>query len=187
MISRFDMLDTPLEGLKLVQRKPISDHRGYFERIYCAEELGSITSAKVIAQVNRTVTELKGTVRGMHFQYPPYSEIKIVSCTQGEIFDVAVDVRQGSPTFLRWHGEVLSGDNHRALVIPEGFAHGFQTMTDKCEMHYLHTRPYSPGSEGGLNPCDSMLAIRWPCGIVDMSDRDRSHKSLTSDFTGISL
>ena len=97
------------------------------------------------------MTASRGTVRGMHFQHPPHAETKFVSCLRGEVFDVAVDLRNGSPTFLHWHAEILSADNHRTLVIPEGFAHGFQTLSDDCEMLYFHTAAYNPEAEGGLN------------------------------------
>jgi dTDP-4-dehydrorhamnose 3,5-epimerase len=98
-----------------------------------------------------------------------------VSCLRGEVFDVAVDLRDNSPTFLRWHAEVLSADNHKTLVIPKGFAHGFQTLTDDCEMLYFHTAAYQPGAEGGLNVLDPRLAIKWPLDVDVLSDRDRSH------------
>lgn len=98
----------------------------------------------------------------MHFQRTPHAEMKLVSCVRGLVFDVAVDLRRGSPTFLRWHSELLSADNHKTLVIPEGFAHGFQTLTDDCEMLYLHTTAYAPDAEAGLNPQDARLAIAWP-------------------------
>ena len=128
------MFDTPLSGLKVLQRKPISDSRGYLERFFCTEELEALALGKHIAQINCTLTANLGTVRGMHFQRPPHAEIKFVSCLRGEVFDVAVDLRNNSPTFLCWHAEVLSADNHKTLVIPEGFAHGFQTLADNCEM-----------------------------------------------------
>ncbi len=124
---RFEILETPIQGLKVLQRKPIGDSRGYLERMFCAEELESlIPASRGIAQVNHTLTVRRGTARGLHFQYPPYAETKFVNCLLGEVFDVAVDLRQGSPTFLQWYAEVLSAENHRTMVVPEGFAHGFQ-------------------------------------------------------------
>jgi dTDP-4-dehydrorhamnose 3,5-epimerase len=127
MSNRFDILDAPLPGLKVVRRRPIGDGGGYLERLFCSNELRAVIADKAIVQVNRTLTAKRGTVRGMHFQYPPHTEIKLVSCLHGEVFDAAVDLRQGSRTFLQWHGEVLSAGNHKTLVISEGFAHGFQT------------------------------------------------------------
>ena len=146
MSERFDILRTKLPGLELIQRRPIEDGRGFLERLFCADELGPLLAGKAIVQINRTSTSRRGTVRGLHFQYPPYAETKLISCLQGEVFDVAVDLRRGSPTFLSWHGEILSAANHRTLLIPEGFAHGFQTATDDCELLYLHTAPYRPAS-----------------------------------------
>lgn len=187
MVSRFDITDTPLHGLKVVQRNPIGDHRGYLERLYCADELRAVVADVTIAQINHTYTAARGTVRGMHFQHPPHAEVKFVSCLRGEVFDVAVDLRLGSPTFLHWHAERLSGDNHRTLVIPEGFAHGFQTLTDDCEMLYFHSAAYRPKAEDGLRPLDPRLAIDWPLEIADLSGRDAGHPLIDDAFRGVSL
>src|SRR5690606_24400886 len=104
---------------------------------------------------------------------------------KGEVFDVAIDLRKGSPTFMRWHGEVLSADNHRSLLIPEGFAHGFQTLTENCELFYLHTARYEPSAEGGLNATDPAVAIAWPLSITEMSERDRKFPPVTAAFQGL--
>jgi dTDP-4-dehydrorhamnose 3,5-epimerase len=164
-----------LQGLKLIQRNPIGDHRGYLERMFCEEELQSLIPGRSIVQINHTLTAKRGTVRGLHFQYPPHAETKIVSCLRGEVFDVAVDLRHGSPTFLHWHAEILSADNHRTLLIPEGFAHGFQTLTEDCELLYFHTAAYQPSAEGGLNAQDAKLDIRWPEAVIELSSRDAAH------------
>ncbi len=140
--SRFDILPTPLDGLKVIIRKPIEDPRGFFCRFFCAEEFLEAGFQKSISQINHTFTRGKGAVRGLHFQYPPHAEGKIVSCLRGEVYDVAVDIRKGSPTFLHWHGEILSAANQRSLLIPEGFAHGFQTLTENCELLYLHSERF---------------------------------------------
>ena len=153
--------------------------------MFCSQELAELLGDRRIAQINHTFTAKTGTVRGMHFQHPPHAETKYVACLRGTVFDVAVDLRRDSPTFLHWHGEVLSGDNHRTLVIPEGFAHGFQTLIEDCEMLYLHTHPYVPGAEGGLNAMDSRLAIAWPLPISERSARDTDHPLLTEEFIGI--
>lgn len=187
MSSHLDIKDTSLRGLKLIQRKPIADSRGYFERLFCADELKPIINGKDITQINHTMTANRGTVRGMHFQYPPHAEIKFVSCLRGEVFDVAVDLRTNSPTFLQWHAEILSADNHKTFLIPEGFAHGFQTLTEDCEMLYCHTASYHPGAEGGLNANDSRLAIKWPLPITEQSPRDLARAFMAEDFTGIVL
>ena len=185
MSSRFEILDTPLQGLKLIQRKPIGDHRGYLERMFCAEELRSLIPGKGIVQINHTLTAKRGTVRGLHFQLPPYAETKFVNCLRGEVFDVAVDLRQGSPTFLHWHAEILSADNHKTLLIPEGFAHGFQTLTEDCELLYFHTAAYQPSAEGGLNAQDPRLDIRWPEAVLELSSRDGAHPPVTEAFVGL--
>jgi dTDP-4-dehydrorhamnose 3,5-epimerase len=185
MSGRFDILDTPLEGLKLIQRKPTSDDRGYFERLFCMEDLGPLISGKTIVQINHTLTAKRGTVRGMHFQHPPHGETKFVGCLRGEVFDVAVDLRRGSPTFLQWHAETLSATNHRTLVIPVGFAHGFQTLIEDCEMLYFHTASYMPVAEGGLNAQDSRFAIEWPLSITELSPRDAAHPYVTAEFVGV--
>ena len=168
-----------------VERKPIADSRGFFTRLYCAEAFRAAGCKKAVAQINHTLTRVAGTVRGMHFQHRPHAEIKIVSCLRGEVFDVAVDLRGDSPTFLRWHAEALSADNHRTLVIPEGFAHGFQTLTDDCEMLYFHTAAYHAPAEGGLNPSDPRLAVHWPLPVEGVSPRDASHPMLDGTFTGL--
>lgn len=185
MSSRFDILDTPLQRLKLIQRKPIGDQRGYLERMFCAEELQSLIPGKGIVQINHTLTAKRGTVRGLHFQYPPHAETKFVSCLRGEVFDVAVDLRQGSPTFLRWHSEILSADNYKSLLIPEGFAHGFQTLIESCELLYFHTAKYQPGAEGGLNAQDPRLDIRWPEAVLELSSRDVALPRVTEAFLGV--
>ncbi|MBE0619360.1 MAG: dTDP-4-dehydrorhamnose 3,5-epimerase family protein [Burkholderiales bacterium] len=187
MSRRFDIVDTPLQGLRILQRKPIGDSRGYLERLFCAEELQALIPGKGIAQINHTLTAKRGAVRGLHFQHPPYAETKFVSCLRGEVFDVAVDLRRGSSTFLRWHAEMLSADGHNTLLIPEGFAHGFQTLTDECEMLYFHTAAYRSEAEGGLNAQDPSLAIRWPLAITELSPRDATHPMLTPDFSGMTV
>lgn len=184
-MSRFDVAATRLGGLKVVSRKPLGDNRGYFERLFCEAELGDLLAGRGVVQVNHTLTTSKGAVRGMHFQRPPHAETKFVSCLRGEVFDVAIDLRRKSPTFMKWHGEILSAANHRSLLIPDGFAHGFQALTDNCELLYLHTARYEPTAEGAVNATDTTFAITWPLPITDMSDRDRGHAMVTPAFEGI--
>ncbi|CDN46376.1 dTDP-4-dehydrorhamnose 3,5-epimerase family protein [Neorhizobium galegae] len=184
-MSRFTVTDLPLAGLKLVERQNLGDSRGFLSRMFCADELAPVGWEKPIAQINLTMTARQGTVRGMHFQRPPHAEMKLVNCLRGAVFDVAVDLRRDSPTFLRWHAQELSAENRRSLLIPEGFAHGFQALTDDCELLYFHSMPYAAGSEGALNALDPALAIAWPLEITEMSDRDRGHSFLTSQFTGL--
>lgn len=185
MTSGIEIHSTPLEGLALLQRRPLEDERGWFERMFCLYGLEKLLGGRRIVQINRTLTRRTGTVRGMHYQRPPHAECKFVSCLRGAVFDVAVDLRRGSPSFLAWHGEVLSGENHRTLVIPEGFAHGFQTLTDDCELLYLHTHPYVPAADAGINADDPRVGIRWPLPVAGRSARDAAHPWLTADFEGI--
>jgi len=171
----------------MIQRQPLGDERGYLERMFCSEEFQSIIGDRRIVQINHTKTAKTGTVRGMHFQHPPYAEMKFVSCLRGEAFDVAVDLRQGSPNFLKWRAEVLSEENHKTFAIPEGFAHGFQTLSDDCELLYFHTAAYQPEAEAGLNALDERLSIKWPLPIAERSVRDQQHPALSDDFAGINV
>lgn len=178
MGDRFDIQRGPLDGLMIVQRKKLEDARGFLQRVYDQQALSTILAGRQLAQINHTLTRLRGTVRGMHWQRAPHAEAKLILCLRGEVFDVAVDVRPQSPTYLRWHAEVLSAANGRALFIPEGFAHGFQAMTDDCELLYLHTAAYAPHAEAGAHPLDVALAISWPLPVTNLSARDASHPPL---------
>lgn len=180
MSTRFEITATPISGLHLLEKKRIGDSRGWLERLFCESDLSPVMGERHIVQINRTHTATRGTVRGMHFQNAPHAEMKLVSCLRGEVFDVAIDLRPESPTYLRWHAEILSAKNHKMLAIPEGFAHGFQTLTDDCEMLYLHTAAYHPSSEGGLNPRDPALAVDWPLPISEISERDSAHPFLSA-------
>lgn len=174
MNARLATHATPIAGLMLIERRPVGDERGRLERLFCAEELGPLLAGRSIAQVNLTHTARVGTVRGMHFQHPPHAEMKIVNCVRGEVFDVAVDLRKGSPTFLRWHAEVLRPDNCKALLIPEGFAHGFQTLRDDTEVGYLISAFYAPEAAAGVRYDDPAFAIDWPLPVISVSEKDRA-------------
>lgn len=184
-MASLDIVTTSLAGLQLVQRKRLEDARGYFSRLFCAEELAEAGFRLPVAQINQTLTRRQGAVRGLHFQHPPHAEDKFVSCLRGEIFDVAVDLRRDSPTFLRWHAEVLSASNQRSLLIPQGFAHGFQALSENCELLYLHSRPYAAQAEGALHVADPMLAIEWPLPVAELSARDAAHRYIDDTFRGI--
>lgn len=186
-MSHFDLHPTQMNGLQVFQRQPIRDSRGFLERLFCQETLVHYIKGKTIRQINRTLTQEKGTVRGLHFQYPPHAETKIVTCLKGQVWDVAVDLRRGSPTFLQYHAVLLTEDNHQSYLIPEGFAHGFQTLTPNCEMLYFHTSDYNAQTEGALNSLDPRLAIQWPESITELSERDKSHEMLKDNFNGIAL
>ena len=186
-MSRFFIEQTPIAGLQVIQRKPLNDDRGCLERLFCSNELKAIVENRSILQINHTITLKAGTVRGMHYQHPPHAEMKFVSCIRGEVFDVAIDLRIESPTFLNWHAEILSEQNHRTLAIPEGFAHGFQALTNDCELLYLHTAAYHPEAEDGVNALDQIFSISWPLEITERSLRDQQHPKITSEFIGFKL
>jgi dTDP-4-dehydrorhamnose 3,5-epimerase len=173
--GRFEILETPLAGLKLIARTPVGDSRGFLDRLFCAHDLQGLIPGKSIVQVNHTLTVKRGAVRGLHAQRPPHAESKFVACVRGEVFDAAVDIRSGSPTFLRWHAEILSAANHRTLLIPEGFAHGFQALTDDCELLYLHTAAHRPGAGAVLTPGISWLE-------ASRLRRDAGHPLVTEEF-----
>lgn len=178
---------TSLADLFIVETTPHTDNRGQFARLYCENELNSLIGVRKIVQINHSHTKSVGTVRGMHYQLPPYGEMKIVSCLKGRVLDVAVDLKQGSPTFLQWHAEELSVTNNRVMVIPEGFAHGFQVLEPDSELLYLHTAIYTPGAEGGVKFDDPMLGIAWPLKPTGISNRDASYESIDNNFKGIAL
>ncbi len=184
-MSRFVIADTPLDGLKLIRRQRLGDTRGFFSRLYCTEELQAAGWIKSIAQINHTYTAKRGTVRGLHFQLPPRAEMKLVTCLRGEIWDVALDLRRDSPTFLRWHGERLSAENNCSMLIPEGFAHGFQALCDEVELLYCHSAVYAPDAERGLHCLDERLAIEWPLPVSELSVRDAAHPKLDDEFEGV--
>lgn len=185
MSARFQVRPTPLEGLVVLERSVHRDDRGRLERLYCSEELRPWLGGATVTQSNLTHTGRRGTVRGMHLQTPPHAEDKLVTCLQGRVWDVAVDVREGSPTFLQWYAEILDGSKNRTMLIPKGFAHGFQTLTDDCIMLYFHTSSHAPKSELGLDALDARLAIAWPEAVLHRSPRDCTHPSIGPSFTGI--
>lgn len=175
-----NILDTPIADVKIVQSSPHHDARGAFARLFCAEELRPVLGHREIAQINHSKTSHTGTVRGMHFQNPPHAEMKLVRCLRGRIWDVAVDLRSESPTFLQWHAQELTQDDGQMLVIPEGFAHGFQALEPDSELLYLHTAYYNPPSGGGIRHDDPRLAIAWPLPPRDLSARDLTFPLLSA-------
>ena len=173
---------TPLQDAFIIEPEFFKDDRGLFARLFCQQELQSSLNNKNIVQINHSLTRQKGALRGMHFQYPPKAEIKIVKCLRGSVFDVIIDLRKGSSTFLDWHGEELSAENMKMMHVPEGFAHGFQALEENCELLYLHTEFYSPEYEGGVRYNDPKIGIKWPLEATDISERDRNHPLLSEDF-----
>lgn len=175
----------PLAGAYTVDVQAFSDERGWFARVWCKNEFGEIGHTKEWVQMNHSVSYAKGTLRGMHFQHPPFREIKLVRCIAGAVMDVIVDIRQESPTFLQWQAVELSADNNRMIYIPEGFAHGFQTLQDNSALIYHHTEFYTPGAEGGIRYDDPLVGIRWTLPVSIISQRDVGHPLLGHKFKGI--
>lgn len=175
----------PLAGAYTVDVQAFSDERGWFARVWCKNEFGEIGHTKEWVQMNHSVSYVKGTLRGMHFQHPPFREIKLVRCIAGAVMDVIVDIRQGSPTFLQWQAVELSAENNRMIYIPEGFAHGFQTLQDNSALIYHHTEFYTPGAEGGIRYDDPLVDIRWTLPVTVVSQRDAGHPLLDHKFKGI--
>lgn len=186
-MSRFEIIPTTLASVYKLHLQPLGDPRGCLTRLFCEQELKVLLDSRHIAQINHSQTRQRGSVRGLHFQYSPYAEIKLITCLRGVVFDVAVDIRAGSPTFLQWFGLELSAENGEMILIPEGCAHGFQTLSDDAELLYLHTAPYSPESEGGLHYADPRLGIAWPLPLADISPRDQNHALLSAGFSGIAV
>jgi dTDP-4-dehydrorhamnose 3,5-epimerase len=186
-MSRLTVTALPLAGLKRVQRHALADPRGTFARVFCADELAAAGWRKPVVQINHARTIRRGTVRGMHYQEPPHAEMKLVSCLRGRVFDVAVDLRYGSPTFGRWHAEELSADDGGAMLLPEGFAHGFQALSDDVELLYCHTVAHAPAADAGVSPLDDRLNIRWPLPVALLSARDQSLPGLDTIGQGVAL
>jgi dTDP-4-dehydrorhamnose 3,5-epimerase len=186
-MNRFTVYDTKIADLKIIERQQLGDSRGFLSRLFCCEELSSAGWGNTVAQVNYTYTKKKGTIKGLHFQLPPHSEKKLISCLRGAVWDVAVDLRVGSPSFLKWHAEELSEGNQRALLIPEGFAHGFQALSNDCELIYLHSRKHAPNAEAGINVSDLALSIDWPLAFSEISARDAQLPMADLNFDGIKI
>ncbi len=174
----------PLDELKVAHLTPFKDKRGAFYRLFCSEKFNNVLNGKNIVQINLSITKKNNTIRGMHFQHPPFSEIKIIKCLKGSVFDVLVDLRKDSETFLQWHGVELNAINDKMIVIPEGFAHGFQTLTDDVELLYLHTESYNSNAEDGIKHNDARINIKWPYPPINISERDENFKLLDENFKG---
>jgi dTDP-4-dehydrorhamnose 3,5-epimerase len=177
--------ETKLKGSFIIDLKIFSDERGWFARTFCKNEFKQIGHDAEWVQLNHSVTNTKGTIRGMHFQHPPFSEIKLVRCIKGSVYDVIIDLREGSPTFLQWVGEELSADNKKMFYIPAGFAHGFQTLKDDSQLIYHHSAFYTPGVEGGIRFDDKKINIEWKLPVSVISDRDKNHPLIYDTFNGI--
>ena len=178
-------IETHLKGSFVIDINLFNDERGWFGRTFCKKEFEEINHKKEWVQMNHSYTKHKGTIRGMHYQNFPYSEIKLVRCIAGKVFDVIIDLRKNSDTFLKWVGVELSAENKKMLYIPEGFAHGFQTLSDDCELIYHHTEFYKADIENGLRYNEKKIGIEWKFNVTHISDRDQQHEYLTENFIGI--
>lgn len=165
--------ETKIKGLYVIEPEPKIDERGYLMRIFCEEELKKNSLEFKIVQASRTLTNKKGTIRGMHFQKTPKAEDKIVQCLKGVIYDVAIDLREDSPTYGQWLAQELSEDNKKMFLISKGFAHGFQTLTDNCEIQYFMSEVCSSGHSFGVCYNDPFFNIKWPIENPSLSEKDK--------------
>jgi dTDP-4-dehydrorhamnose 3,5-epimerase len=179
--------ETKLKGVYIIEIELMEDERGFFARSFCVKEFKEYGLNPNIAQCNISYNKKKGTLRGMHYQVAPYEETKLVRCTMGAIYDVIVDLRTDSLTFKQWIAVELTQENRRLLYVPEGFAHGFQTLTDNAELIYYHSAFYSPEYERGLRFDDPALAINWPLPAGAISPKDQSYPLIDNNFKGIEI
>lgn len=177
--------ETAIPGLRVIDLDCLGDERGFFARAWCGREFREAGLEDSLSQVNVSVNLRAGTVRGLHFQEPPFSEAKVVRCTAGAIFDVAVDLRDNSATRGQWFGVELNDSNYRSLFVPKGFAHGFQTLRDRTEILYLMSDAYVPGAGRGLRYDDPEIQVKWPMEVSVVSDKDRAFPTLREFDSGV--
>ena len=170
-----------MHGLAVAHSTYNADVRGSFARWFCKEELSNLIGQRDIVQINHSRTVHVGAIRGLHFQRPPHAEMKLIRCLRGAVLDVVVDLRSNSPTYLRHHRETLREGDGKLLVVPEGFAHGFQTLEADTELLYLHTTAYAPAAEAGFHFNDPTFAIEWPLPATDISARDLALPTLSAE------
>lgn len=185
MSEFLSIIETDISGLKLLQHAIFRDDRGQFSRVFCRDSLSSSSIDPTAAQINFTFTKKRGCLRGLHYQVSPHSERKIIACVRGAIFDVVVDLRHGSKSFLQWRGFELAGDSGRSLIVPAGFAHGFIALTDEVEMLYIHDHPFVADAQRGIRYNDPAISIAWPIPIAQLSQKDADYPVLPSDFVGL--
>ena len=184
-INNLSKIETAIKGAYILKKRKIIDNRGNFSRFFSTDEFSDIGIEFQVNTVNYSFTKKFGTFRGLHYQSPPHTEIKIVSCIQGKIIDFCLDIRKDSSSFLSHHSEILSEQNNKSLIIPHGCAHGFQTLTDNCKILYLHSSPYVAEAERGLNIYDKKINIDLPINISEISERDRNLNFINDDFSGV--
>ena len=174
--------ETPLKGAYTIDLEKKGDDRGFFARFFCKNELAEQGLNNEIVQINNSLSQHKGTLRGMHYQLPPYEEDKIVRCLHGSLYDVIIDLRQDSPTFGRWFGEELTEENRKMMYVPKGFAHGLVTLEPDTEILYLVTQYYAPDYERGIRWNDPRFNIQWPIEPVEISEKDRNHRNFDPEY-----
>lgn len=178
-------INTNFEGLWVIETESKSDGRGFLTRLFCKNEFDTINFHKEFVQENLTLTKAKGTFRGLHYQIPPHSEAKLVRCISGKVHDIVIDLRKNSNTFLKYFTVELDSAKLNMLLIPEGFAHGFQSLTDDCIMLYLHSNFYNPEYERGIRFDDPEINVTLPLPITEISERDKNHPLIEHEFEGI--
>jgi len=183
----FELHRTPLQDLFVLERRVLKDERGSFSRLFCQAELAEFGWNCAAVQSNISTNTQIGTIRGMHFQRTPHQEIKLVTCIAGAVFDVAVDMRKTSETFGQWFGAELSAANNKCLLIPRGFAHGFQVLEANSSLIYYHSAAYVPASESGVRWNDEVLDIQWPLAVTNISTRDKDLPSFADYQDGPQL
>lgn len=177
-----EFLATNIIGLYTIHLQKIKDDRGLFARTYCKNEFKEIGFDKEFVQFNHSFNKLKGTIRGLHFQQMPFAETKLIRCVQGAVYDVAVDLRKNSPTYLQWFAAELSAENMVSVLIPEGFAHGFQTLENDSALIYHHTAFYTPSADAGIRFDDPSINISWKLPAVNVSNKDKSYPIIDNNF-----
>jgi len=179
--------NTALAGVQRITLTPFEDHRGAFDRLFCLRELQEVIGNRQIVQINHSCTATVGAIRGLHYQYPPVAEMKLIYCMRGKVWDVALDIRKNSSTYLHWVAEELTENKPILWVIPEGCAHGFQVLAPNSELLYLHTSFYRPEYEGGVRYNDPEIIINWPLPVSDISQRDQNHVLIDENYQGLTL
>ena len=187
MSKKLDFSQTEIDGLYLAERVINRDPRGEFYRVYCEEEFRDVGYSAMVLQSNISKTIGEHTIRGLHYQKPPFLESKIVTCISGEVFDVAVDLRKNSATKFRYFSVILSDVNKKSILIPAGFAHGFQVLSNEALMLYMHSGVYNESCETGVSFKDPKIGIEWPYEGRNLSHRDSSFEYLASDFEGVNI
>ena len=177
-------IETPLKGVFLIELEKRGDDRGFFARFFCQREFEAAGIPMPIVQINNSLSAKAGTLRGMHYQLPPAAEIKVVRCIRGALYDVIIDLRPDSPTFAQWFGAELTAENRLMMYAPQGFAHGFITLSDDTEAFYLTNAFYAPQEERGIRFDDPRFGVAWPRAPVDVSAKDREWPDFDPSFHG---